>query len=304
MGDAMTNTERRPPRDNLALRRTKDATESLASLRDKSSRARWLLSGALAGTVVAATLGGRAAASNNRVEAASFLVPATALLLLALAQVAVLLVYGDKVRVKQFVIGTEEEADELEHAGGAALGPYMAFSHRQMTRFECVALTQANLSHIASLLAAGLGFVVLTGGAWITLTHASGDATVAGAIMTGVGTALSGFLSVTFLRTFEITTEQMSYYYGQPMVNCYLLHAERLLERCDRGLGADQRRQDVQEVVTTILDVATTAQSHLLDRDALAVATRHRRQAVGRRRPATPPPTEPALNATAQTAAG
>jgi hypothetical protein len=68
----------------------------------------------------------------------------------------------------------------------------------------------------------------------------------------------------------------MSYYYGQPLVNCYLLHAERLLERCGRDLGADQRREDVQEVIRTILDAAIAAQSHLLDRDARRTARRRR----------------------------
>jgi Cyanobacterial TRADD-N associated 2-Transmembrane domain len=259
-------------RENIARRRISGAAESLHDLRRKIRLTRWILVGSILATGVATTAGGRAVARSERATAVTLLVPAGALLTVALALVGVLLIYGDKIRVKQFTIQTEEEADELEHAGGTSLGPYMAFSHRQMTRFECVALTQATLSHLASLIAAGLGFLVLVSGAWITLTRTTGDATVTGAVMTGIGTALSGFLSVTFLRTFQITTRQMSYYYGQPMVNCYLLHAERLLERCDRGLGAEQRREDVQDVVATILDVARTAQSHLTTQDGTPIA--------------------------------
>jgi hypothetical protein len=247
-----------------------------ARLRTKT---RWwlaLLTVAGLGATVFATLGARFLAAGNAVAAATCIAPAVALVLLTFGQLVVILVYGEKIRVKGFTIETEREARELERAGGKTLGPFMAFSHRQMTRFECVALTQAKVSHTASLLAAALGFVVLVVGAWVTFTRGSVDDTVTGAVMTGVGTALSGFLSVTFLRTFRITSEQMSYYYGQPLVNCYLLHAERLLERCGRDLGVDQRREDVQEVIRTILDAASAAQSHLLDRDAQRIPRRRR----------------------------
>jgi hypothetical protein len=266
-------------KDRAAVQPADLAAELAVERAGLRTRSRWslaLLTVAGLGATVFATVGARFLAAGDRVAAVTCLVPAAALVLLVLGQLAVIVAYGEKIRIKTLTIETEREALELEHAGGDALGPFMAFSHRQMTRFECVALAQAKVSHAASLLAAALGFVVLIVGAWVTFTRGSVDDTVTGAVMTGVGTALSGFLSITFLRTFRITSEQMSYYYGQPLVNCYLLHAERLLERCGLDLGADQRREDVQEVIRTILDAAIAAQSHLLDRDARRTARRRR----------------------------
>lgn len=218
------------PEDQATVRVT-EPNEELAKLQKKSQWWLALLAASGLGATATATLGARTLVAGDHAAAVTYFVPAAALVLLTFAQLVVVLVYGDKIRVKKFTIGTEQEAHELERAGREDLGPFMAFSHRQMTRFECVALTQAKASHAASLLAAALGFVVLVAGAWVTFTRGNADDTVTGAVMTGVGTALSGFLSVTFLRQYRITSEQMSYYYGEPLVNCYLLHAERLLER-------------------------------------------------------------------------
>jgi hypothetical protein len=212
----------------------------------------------------------------DRAVAVTFFVPAAALVLVAVAQLVVVFVCCDKIRIRELTIATEQEADELEKAGGD-LGPFMAFSHRQMTRFECVAVGQANAWHRASLLAAALGFVVLAVGAWATLTRGGLGETVTAAVMTGVGTALSGFLSAIFLRTFWNTSEQMSYYYGQPLVNCYLLHAERLLETSGRDLDAELRRENTRKLIGTVLDAAERAQWHLLNLDAQGLSDRRRR---------------------------
>jgi hypothetical protein len=256
-------------REDVAGHRVTQARESVEKLRRKSLYSILALGVSGLGAATTATLGARALTVHDRVAAVTFFVPAVVLALVAAAQLVVIFVYSDKIRIRELTIATEEEAGELEHAGGKKnLGPFMAFSHRQMTRFECVAVGQAHAWHRASLLAAALGFVVLAAGAWVTVTRDNLGDTVTGAVMTGVGTALSGFLSATFLRTFRETMEQMSYYYGQPSVNCYLLHAERLLERSNRGLDDATRHEDSQKMIDAILHAAKDAQSHLLDMDA------------------------------------
>jgi len=57
----------------------------------------------------------------------------------------------------------------------------------------------------------------------------------------------------------------MSYYYGQPLVHCYLLHAEWLGNRFERDADPDHRWQIHQELIQAVLDAGRNAQNHLLD---------------------------------------
>jgi hypothetical protein len=46
------------------------------------------------------------------------------------------------------------------------------------------------------------------------------------AVAGALGTALSGYIGKLFLTTYQLSVRQMSYYYLQPQITCYLLHAE------------------------------------------------------------------------------
>lgn len=74
--------------------------------------------------------------------------------------------------------------------------------------------------------------------------------------LTTAGAALSGYLSVTFLKTFAMTSKQMSYYYGQPLVHCYLLHAEWLTDRFDPQTDATTRTAVDRELIHAALEPA------------------------------------------------
>ena len=136
-------------------------------------------------------------------------------------------------------------------------------SRRQMTRFECLAVAQARVSFSASVTAAAAALAVLVGGALVMIGAASFGVSVTTAVLTAAGSALSGFLSVIFLRTYKMTSEQLSYYYGQPLVNCYLLHAERLLELAEPTQTLDERGRSVMMLVDQLLHAADVAQGHV-----------------------------------------
>jgi hypothetical protein len=67
------------------------------------------------------------------------------------------------------------------------------------------------------------------------------------------------------LRTFEMTSRQMSYYYGQPLVHCYLLHAEWLAERFGEDAEPAFLTGMRKDLVRAALDAGRHAQDHLLD---------------------------------------
>jgi hypothetical protein len=146
--------------------------------------------------------------------------------------------------------------------GDRTLGQLLLFNFRLMDRFSATALGQARVSFVACLVAAGATLIVLLTGSAAVLAAGTTSVQVTSGALTAVGTALTGYLSFTFLKTYEMTSRQMSYYYGQPLVHCYLLHAEWLAERAggDCATGSVNR-----ELITASLDLGRAAQDHLLE---------------------------------------
>ena len=81
---------------------------------------------------------------------------------------------------------------------------------------------------------------------------------------------MSGFLSATFLKTYEMAARQMSYYYGQPLVHCYLLHSEWLTLMLTKH---PEWKEDIslwQKVIDAAIQASKNAQNHLLSMQVLA----------------------------------
>jgi hypothetical protein len=57
----------------------------------------------------------------------------------------------------------------------------------------------------------------------------------------------------------------MSYYYGQPLVHCYLLHAEWLAERFSEDAEPSFVSSTRRELIRAALNASRQAQDHLLD---------------------------------------
>jgi hypothetical protein len=146
-----------------------------------------------------------------------------------------------------------------------ALGPLISFNFRLMDRFIAVAIGQARASYVACSVAAAAALLVLLAGTATVLAISSVGGQVTAGLLTAAGAALSGYLSVTFLRTFELTSKQMSYYYGQPLVHCYLLHAEWLGERFEADADPVNRWAIRHRLIRAALGASHNAQNHLLD---------------------------------------
>jgi hypothetical protein len=163
----------------------------------------------------------------------------------------------------------ERECRELAHIAktihDSALGDLITFNFRLMDRFVAVAVTQSQRSYLACLGAATAGLLVLLAGATAALTvHGLANQITAGAL-TALGAGVGSYLSVSFLRPFEMTSKQMSYYYGQPLVHCYLLHAEWLGKRFEKDADPVNKWTVRNELIRAALNAAQNAQDHLLD---------------------------------------
>jgi hypothetical protein len=135
---------------------------------------------------------------------------------------------------------------------------------KQMRMFTVIALRQTSMSYYASLVAASIGLLVLTAGGAVTVGLVGTTAKVAAGSVTALGVAMSGFLSATFLRTYSMSAQQMSYYYGQPLVHCYLLHAEWLTLTLAENPKWKTDAEFWRDVIAATIKASENAQNHLL----------------------------------------
>ena len=203
----------------------------------------------------------------NGVPLASMLVVAAFLAVAAVA--APMVVLGMHRARRRRWERRERECQELAHIAHTiedpALADLITFNFRLMDRFVAVAIAQSRTSYLTCVGAAAGGLLVLLVGATTALTvHGVASQVTAGALTT-VGAVVGSYLSVTFLRTFQMTSKQMSYYYGQPLVHCYLLHAEWLGKRFEPDADPENRWRMRHELIRAALDAGRSAQDNLLD---------------------------------------
>jgi hypothetical protein len=163
----------------------------------------------------------------------------------------------------------KEDCDELNAAlaniENATLRGLAQANFKQMRIFTLIAQQQARMSYYASLAAATLSLFVLLTGAAAANGLTGTPAKITAGTLAAAGAALSGFLAKTFLSSYAMASRQMSYYYGQPLVHCYLLHAEWLTLTAGESYGKEQEFQLLRQIIEASLDASASAQNHLLD---------------------------------------
>lgn len=172
----------------------------------------------------------------------------------------------------------DDLAKALDHIPNPILSGLAKTNFRQMRMFTVIALRQARMSYYASLIAASIALFVLAAGGAATVGLVSTPAKVtAGSVtavtaggLTAVGVALSGFLATTFLKTYEMAARQMSYYYGQPLVHCYLLHSEWLTLMLTKYPEWRKEINLWKEVIDAAIQASNNAQDHLLKMQILS----------------------------------
>ena len=243
-----------------------------ATTRDHLPRAVKVVAAALAAMCLA-TLGGGVWLITQRPNSGLALAAFVTSAFFFLAAVIVPLGMAREIRLeREEVDNCHADCEDLESAlpGDTAHRLQQSLKHltvanfKQMRTFTAIAQRQARMSYYASLLGAGLSLLVLLAGAALAIEVPSVAGKIAAGSLAAVGTALSAFLSKTFLRAYDMGLRQMSYYYGQPLVHCYLYHAEWLTLLPPPGIDDHTRRELYQEVVRASLQASANAQHHLL----------------------------------------
>jgi Flp pilus assembly protein TadB len=145
----------------------------------------------------------------------------------------------------------KEATDEL--ADATDLGDLLRANRKQMEAYDELARVQSRESFRNSQIAMAVGLLVIVGGAGVVLTVSTTPSKVAVATLTGLAGALSGYMSKTFLRVYERTQQQLTFFFQQPLINSYILAADRLVENIDEGAAKDTQRSRVVEHVLQVL---------------------------------------------------
>lgn len=137
-------------------------------------------------------------------------------------------------------------------------------NYNQLRTFIKIAQRQARVSFYASLVAAAAGLLVLTSITAVAVGLPSTSGKIIAGLLAAAGSALSCYLTNTFLTSYQMASRQMSYYYGQPLVHCYLLFADWLAAKGREEFGKEEGRLLLRTVIDASVKAAADAQHHLL----------------------------------------
>src|SRR5580700_6936959 len=137
-------------------------------------------------------------------------------------------------------------------------------NYEQLRSFIRIAQRQARVSFYASLAAAAAALLVLTSIAAVAIGLPTTTGKVTAGLLAAAGSAYSGFLAKTFFTSYQLASRQMSYYYGQPLVHCYLLLADWLAAEGREEFGKEEGRHRLREGIHASVTAAADAQAHLL----------------------------------------
>jgi hypothetical protein len=156
---------------------------------------------------------------------------------------------------------------------------------KQLRTFSAIAQKQARMSYYASLVAGSISLLTLASGAALTIGLSATAAKVTVTALATAGSVLSGFLAKTFLESYRLASRQMSYYYGQPLVHCYLLHAQWLASEAHEHSENKAELCLWQKVVDASISAGASAQEQLLSMQEPDHAGRGARSARRRKTP-------------------
>ena len=132
----------------------------------------------------------------------------------------------------------------------------------QILHFACG--RQARTSYYVSVAAAAISLLTLASGAAVAVGLSATTGRSPWEVLATAGSVLSGFFAKTFLKSYQTASCQMSYYYGQPLVHCYLMHAQWLASETREHSGDPKEIRRWQEIIDASIKASAKAQDHLL----------------------------------------
>jgi hypothetical protein len=124
-------------------------------------------------------------------------------------------------------------------------------------QYHKITRVQAEKSFHNSQIAMFFGFAIVGSGAIIVLLPISTETKLAVAGISAVGTALAGYINRTFLKSHELSILQLNIFFRQPLVQSYLLTAERLAAQLETA----QKSTALNKVILQAMDSAKVAEN-------------------------------------------
>lgn len=120
---------------------------------------------------------------------------------------------------------------------------------KQIEMYQQETRARASWSFICAIIAmfAGFGFV-FWGGA-VLLKAEQAIVLAAGGLLAGVGGAVSGYITKTFLDVHKLSLSQLNHYFQQPVINDHILMAQRL---ADESGDPETRRKAYEQTIASV----------------------------------------------------
>lgn len=141
---------------------------------------------------------------------------------------------------------TKQIAELVDRAQASLqVGVLFDLYSKQIEKYQTETQARAGWSFIFALLAmfAGLGFVIWGG----TVVFTTGDwqKVAAGSAISAIGGAVSAYITKTFLDVHRLSLFQLNRYFRQPVLNAYVLTAQRLADQVDEPAARRAAYRDI-----------------------------------------------------------
>jgi hypothetical protein len=156
----------------------------------------------------------------------------------------------------------DKAIDDIKGTGD--LPGLMLANKKQMDAYEALVRSQGESSHRASLVALAATLLVVGAGLLVALVSEDSATKYSAAAMAAAGAATCGFIARNFIRAQQRAQDQMHSYLQQPLVQSYLLTAERII-----GMMSNDSKDEQYKLILQSALAQTEHVPHLDNVDGL-----------------------------------
>jgi len=128
-------------------------------------------------------------------------------------------------------------------------------NQESLNRYQQLTQSQATSSYRVAQTSIFAGLIMLLAGAYYAIRTDDTTAQIIVGGLAAMGSAISGYIGATSIRMYQRAQAQMNFYYAQPLVQSYILQAERLCKL----LSKDRRDAAYEKVIDQTLEGASVA---------------------------------------------
>jgi hypothetical protein len=142
----------------------------------------------------------------------------------------------------------KQASEEL--ADATSLAELLKANRKQIDAYDELARAQSKEAFRNSQVAISIGMSALVVGGLVAVVVPNTTAKITTASLTAIAGALAGYIGKTFLRVYERTQQQLTFFFQQPLINSYVLSAERLIDA-----HVVEKDREVSRIIDRILAV-------------------------------------------------